>query len=289
MDRYQKAVETWQAWHISTVPELEQRMDSFRVLFAYHSGKIENDNITYADTREIFENGRVCGFTGSPRTLFELQNQKLCYDFLKEKIIAKQPITTALLLDVHRTLTGGTFDERRYVVNGERPGEFKHHDYVTGVHEVGTPPEDVPQEVENLLQELQESGDRNPLLAAAYFHAALENIHPFADGNGRVGRTMMNYWLMIHNHPPIVVHEENRRAYYSALQAYDEREDLTALVDFLKQETVQTWQRQMPELQADTPRSERRSLDALCADAKAKAAAANAQQTARDMLAPECE
>ena len=278
MDKYQQAVKIWQDWNIRTVADLELHLESFRVLFAYHSGKIENDAITYSDTREVFENGRVSGFNGSPRTLFEVHNQKVCYEFLKEKIIQREPITTSLLLEVHRTLTSGTFDEHRYIDNGERPGQFKRHDYVTGIHEVGAFPEDVPQQVEELLQELEQSGRQNPLLAAAYFHAALENIHPFADGNGRVGRTMMNYWLMINNYPPLVVHEENRRDYYGALQHYDETEDLAPLVSFLQAETVQTWSRQMPELAHDKPqRSTRRSLDNICAEAAARATEINGQ------------
>ena len=52
--------------------------------------------------------------------------------FLQEKIVAKEPLSIELICAVHRALTEGTYDERRYIVNGERPGEFKKHDYVTG-------------------------------------------------------------------------------------------------------------------------------------------------------------
>ena len=60
-----------------------------------------------------------------------------------------------------------------------------------------------------------------------------------------VGRTLLNYWLMSNNYPPAIVYEENRRAYYDALQAYDEQEDLTPLVQFLEAQTVKTWSRNM--------------------------------------------
>lgn len=283
---YQKALDTWQAWQIDTPEKLEARLDSFRVLFAYHSGKIENEAVTYADTREIFEKGQVCGYTGPTRALFEQQNQKLCYDFLKDKIIARQPLTLPLVLEVHRILASGTYDERRYVVNGERPGEFKHHDYVTGVHEVGAYPEDVPNEMQTLLDEVNTIGRQKPLLAAAYLHAAMENIHPFADGNGRVGRTLMNYWLMINNYPPIVVHQENRTAYYRALQCYDETEELQPLMDFLQQETIQTWRRQMPSLMQDE-KPPRTSLAELCQSAKASATAINTNRIAPTISEPE--
>ena len=71
MEQYNVVLKTWQEWNIQTESDLDLRLDNFRILFAYHSGKIENDEITYHDTREIFENGKVVGYTGDPRTLFE--------------------------------------------------------------------------------------------------------------------------------------------------------------------------------------------------------------------------
>ena len=135
------------------------------------------------------------------------------------------------------------YDERRYIVNGERHGEFKKHDYVTGKNEVGSQPDEVENDLAELIEEVNAIGAKAPLKAGAYLHARFENIHPFADGNGRVGRTLLNYWLMINDYPPTIVYEEDRRAYYDALQDYDEQEDLTPLVQFLEAQTVKTWSR----------------------------------------------
>ena len=132
MSRYDTVVKMWQDWNIRSVDELSLRLDNFSILFAYNSGKIKNDEIDYHDTREIFENGKVVGYTGSTRTLFERQNQKVCYGLLQDKIIAKEPLSVELICAIYRALTEGTYDERRYIVNGERPGEFKKYDYVTG-------------------------------------------------------------------------------------------------------------------------------------------------------------
>ena len=145
MAGYAETAAYWQSFPIQTVSDLEQRLENFRVLFAYHSGKIENEEITLHDTREIFENGKVLNYTGSPRAIFEQQNQKLCYEFLKEKIAAKEPLTQELVLEVHRILTSGTYDERRFLENGERPGEYKKHDYITGKNEVGAPADRVAE------------------------------------------------------------------------------------------------------------------------------------------------
>lgn len=139
------------------------RLDCFRILFAYNSGKIENAEINYHDIREIFENGKVVGYTGSTRTLFEQQNQKVCYDFLQNKIVAREPLSIALICAVHRALTEGTYNERRYIVNGERPGEFKKHDYGTGKNEVGSQPEEVVSALSELIEEVNAIGAKSPL------------------------------------------------------------------------------------------------------------------------------
>ena len=57
MSNYESIVLMWQKWNVKTSADIDLRLDNFRVLFAYNSGKIENDAITYHDTREIFENG----------------------------------------------------------------------------------------------------------------------------------------------------------------------------------------------------------------------------------------
>jgi len=125
LEQYSRVIALWQSYKIVSTADLDKYLDSFRVLFAFHSGKIENEEITYHDTREIFENGRVVDYTGSPRALFEQQNQKLCYEFLKEKIVKKEPLDIGLVKEIHKVLTGGTYDERRYIENEERPGEYR--------------------------------------------------------------------------------------------------------------------------------------------------------------------
>ena len=73
------------------------------------------------------------------------------------------------------------------------------------------------------------------------FHYEFVFIHPFSDGNGRAGRLAMNYLLVLHDHPPVVIHEEDRKDYYAALEAWDTGQELTPLRDFLKAQTVKTW------------------------------------------------
>lgn len=245
MDKYDHIIRTWKSFLIDSVEALDKYLDNFRILFAFNSGKIENPEITYHDTREIFENGKVLSYSGSPRTIFELQNQKLCYEFLKEKIIKKEPMSIELIKEIHEILTAGTYDERRFIANGERPGEFKKHDYVVGVHEVGSKAEEVEKDISELIDEINEYKGEDLLMAAAYLHAKFQYIHPFADGNGRVGRTLMNYYLMINNHPPFIIYDEDKHFYYEALEKYDKREELNSLYEFFKYQIEKTWEKSL--------------------------------------------
>ena len=241
---YDKAVEIWREKNITSDAELAEALNGHSILFAYHSGKLENDRITYHDTREIFEHDGVTSYTGDLRTLFEIRNAKNAYELFLTAFGQRQPVDESFILELQKELTQSTYDTRRWQL-GERPGEYKHHDYVTGRQEIGASPEDVKEEMDELLAELQDVPNEKALTAAAYFHAKFENIHPFADGNGRCGRLAMNYFLVMHNHPPIVIHEEDRKAYYEALEAWDTDQLLTPLCDFLKAQTAKTWANQI--------------------------------------------
>ncbi len=244
MAQYEKALALWRGRHITTAAELAEALNGHSIAFAYHSGKIENEQITYNDTREIFEHDGVTSYTGDLRTLFEIRNAKDASELFLEAFEDRRPFTVELLKEFQKRLTQNTYDARRWQL-GERPGEFKRHDYVTGRSEIGAAPEDVEEEVDELLAELQEVEVGNALTAAAYFHAKLENIHPFADGNGRTGRLVMNYFLVLHSHPPIIIHEEDRKVYYTALEAWDNAQQLEPLITFLKEQTVKTWAKQV--------------------------------------------
>lgn len=236
---YEELLVAWRKKKILNTSDLDTVLSNFRILFAYHSGVIENPEITYHNTREIFENGKIINFTGDIRTVFEIQNQKECYDYLKEKIIEKEPISLDFIKKVHNLLVQGTYDSTRYE-KGERPGEFKKHDYVVG-DDVGVDPAYVEEELKVLCDDLEAYGKKNVLKAATFFHLQFESIHPFADGNGRVGRTLMNYYLMINDYPPVIIYNEDKGIYYKALEAFDKNDDIIPMWNFLKIEAVKTW------------------------------------------------
>lgn len=171
----------------------------------------------------------MINYTGDTRALFETQNQKECYDFLKQHILDKTAVTSDFIREVHKILNYGCYDESRWS-KGERPGIYKKHYYGVGEN-AGVLPEDVPEKI---------------LKAAAYLHCNFENIHPFADGNGRTGRTLMNYFLMIHDVPPTILFEEDKETYYLALAVFDQTENPDGFVQFLKEQSIKTSARENP-------------------------------------------
>lgn len=239
--KYEAVLAWWEQSRNETREDIYTLLDNFKILFAYHSGKIENDAITIHDTREIFENGTVINYTGDLRTLFEIKNQKDCFHYLVDKIVSQEQITIPFILELHRQLMKGCYDETRYQ-KGERPGIFKKHDYITG-DGVGARPEDTEKEMEELLAEIQSAEGKDVMKVAAYLHLRFEEIHPFADGNGRVGRTLLNYYLMTHGYPPLVFHIEDKKTYYMALTVFDKTGEISGFVEYLKEQMVKTWER----------------------------------------------
>lgn len=244
MTDYEKAVAIWKRKKIESDAELAEALNGHSIAFAYHSCRIENENVTYHDTREIFEHDGVTSYTGDLRTLFEIRNAKDANELLLTAFGDKRALNESLIKEFQYCLTQNTYDTRRWQL-GERPGEYKHHDYVTGKFEIGAAAEDVQEEISELLDELINIPDEKVLTAAAYFHAKFENIHPFADGNGRTGRLVMNYFLLLHGHPPIIIHEEDRKGYYTALEAWDVRQELEPLIRYLREQTARTWEKQI--------------------------------------------
>ncbi len=186
MADYKEVIAFWQSKGITTDAELAQALEGHRIMFAYHSGKLENDRITYHDTREIFEHDGVTSYTGDLRTLFEIRNEKNAYELFLDSFGKKRSLDEGFVKALQQTLTQNTYDTRRYQL-GERPGKYKQHDYATGREEVGAPSENVAEEMAELLAEFEDFPKEQALTAAAYFHAKFENIHPFADAHVIIG------------------------------------------------------------------------------------------------------
>lgn len=232
------------AWFNLNQTERQLQLETFKVLYSYNSGNIENEEITYHDTAEIFDDNGVSNFTGDVRTIYEINNLKNAWLWLERKLKSQHRVDEQFILAAHRVLTQGTYDEDRWA-KGERPGTFKKNDYRVA-DDVGASPLEVPALIEDLIHEIddafkQSDSHINTLTIAAYFHVRLVDIHPFADGNGRTARLLMNYILMRMEKPPISIDTNDRLAYFGALDVFHYEGNLNPFIDFLETEALKTW------------------------------------------------
>ncbi len=233
------------AWRGIDADQRALLLDQFKVSCSFNSGNIENPEITYHDTAEIFGENGVSNFTGDVRTIYEINNLKNAWIWLEDALASDAAFDEELVLSAHLVLTRGTYDDDRWA-KGERPGAFKRGDYRVA-DDVGAAPDEVPELVGALVTEvrdalLSEGGEKNALTIAAYLHAQLVDIHPFADGNGRTARLLMNYVLLRLGSAPCTISADDRLAYFGALDAFHQEGELAPFIDFCRIQTLKTWE-----------------------------------------------
>lgn len=239
-ERYDALVARWVA-----LPEerREALLAEFVADYVYNSEKIENESLTYATVREIVEKDAVSGFTGDVQMLVETRNLRLSWDLARERLAEDPCLSEELICQAQGLVTMGTYSER-LLRAGERPGTFKLDNYVGGPASVGIPAVEVPHAVGVLADDVNtelEKGKRS-LTIAAYLHARLFDIHPFADGNGRTARLLMNGVLLAMGMPPVVIRAQDHAAYHAGLDIFHLEGDLSPFRRFLRNETLLTWE-----------------------------------------------
>ncbi len=186
---------------------------------------IENNTLSVEQVTAVLEGKRVLGL---PREIQEVRNAFAAYEALP----GWRPASRADLLAAHDLLLHGLIDEagqfRRGGVGIYRGEQLLH---------MAPPASRVPQLVSDLLDWLGRS-DLHPLISSCVFHYEFEFIHPFADGNGRMGRLwqtlILSQWRPVLAWLPVeTVIREQQDAYYAALAAADRQAEATPFVEFM--------------------------------------------------------
>ena len=166
-------------------------------------------------------------------------NQQINFDkFVRDnntdKFTMNQSFTADIMKGMHKNLKEGVFED---MANGYAVGDWKKRVNVVGTITTAFPQE-VPAMMESLLAEY--TGKKKvELRDIAKFHAAFERIHPFQDGNGRVGRMVLLKQCLDADITPVIIRDENKIKYYRCLSAAQSEHDYSPLIDFFESE--QKW------------------------------------------------
>lgn len=177
----------------------------------YNSNAIENSTLTLPDTEKILLDLEVSK-DYSLREVFEAKNLARVYDYIKVKkdtIVLNQD----MILFIHGLLIGG--------IDDSIAGRFrKEYEYVRVGKHVAPAPEHVMRMVEVLLDEYKTNHDANIFTKIAHFHLQFETIHPFCDGNGRIGRVLINLQLQEFGYPNIIIRDKEKHLYYKTFSHF---------------------------------------------------------------------
>lgn len=182
----------------------------------FNSNAIENSTLTLDETEQILEH-QILPPNSSQREVFEAINLGKVNEYLNVKLAKKTPLSKDLILLVHGTLLSH--------INDEFAGCFrKSKEYVRVGKHIAPAPEKLPGLIDNLMADFADESEHS-LDRIILFHLAFEHIHPFLDGNGRVGRALLNFQLKTIGYPPVIIRNKEKKDYYAALQKYDDKGD----------------------------------------------------------------
>lgn len=182
----------------------------------YNSNHIEGSRLTHDQTRYIFETNTI-GIEGESirvDDIIETTNHFRCIDIIIER--AEEKLTESLVKELHLTLKAGTSDSRK---DWFAVGEYKRLPNEVGGNET-TSPENVHREMKALLREY-DSKKRKTFEDIIDFHRRFESIHPFQDGNGRVGRLIMFKECLSNGFVPFIITDELKMYYYRGLREWN--------------------------------------------------------------------
>ena len=219
---------------------------------------IENNSLTIEQVTAIIEGKRVLG---APNEIQEVRNAIDAYELLlelnpfeeKDLLRAHQLMMTDLVRENGRYRSGGVG-----IFNGEQC-----------VH-MAPPAMRVPTLMEDLLQWVRTT-KTHPLISSCVFHYEFEFIHPFADGNGRMGRMWQTLLLMQWNPifawiPVETLVKEHQKDYYDAIAQSDREASSTPFIIFMLRCLLQTIQEMVESNPKSNPKSSEKILDAMCAN-----------------------
>ena len=182
----------------------------------YNSNHIEGSRLTHDQTRYIFETNTI-GIENEVLNVddvIETANHFRCIDLIIDN--AKSTLTEKFIKELHLTLKNGTSDSRK---DWFTVGDYKKFPNEVGGMETASP-EEVSEKMKSFLMEYN-GKKRKTFEDILEFHVKFERIHPFQDGNGRVGRLIMFKECLKNNIVPFIIDEDLKMFYYRGLSEWN--------------------------------------------------------------------
>ncbi len=225
-DKEIKSLNKIKTKYLSSKESTENKYEAFVSLFTYDSTNIEGNTLTLQETSQLLFEGITP--RKSLREINEVINHKEAFDFILDY---RGDISKEFILKLHEIVVKNTLKRELK----EQIGKYRRVQvYIRGAEWFPPKPEEVPREMGSLLTGYTKNKNKlHPLITSAYFHSAFETIHPFVDGNGRVGRLLMNFILHRNKYPMINIPNKKKNIYYSTLESSQIKGDLKPLLKFL--------------------------------------------------------
>lgn len=207
----------------------------------YNSNAIENSTLTLEDTEDILIRNQI-RTDHEIREIYEAKNLASAIEYLMDN--PEKEISVELILNLHKTLLTNIRDD---IAGRFRSGR----EWVrVGTH-IGANPEFVNGLMYEVVENYNSDDGGYFLDKIAYFHAEFENIHPFGDGNGRIGRLLTNEQLDMLGLPPIIIPNKSKfDEYYPALDEYTKTGKVDKLTELFASLLIETLYRRITKLTA---------------------------------------
>ena len=186
----------------------EKTLEQVAIAFTYNTNAIEGSTITLQETRELVEHS-----IAPNRSLKDIKETEAHVKVFLGMLKKREPIVIGLILKWHKSL----FQETKPDI----AGKFRHYLVRVGGY-IAPDWQDVKKLMRELVEFYENNKKKNAIELAARMHYNFEKIHPFGDGNGRVGRLLMNYILWQNGYPMLIIEYKKRKAYYKALEKNEE-------------------------------------------------------------------
>jgi len=183
--------------------------------YVYNSNAIENSTLSLEETEKILLNIELERYIES-REIHEARNLARVMEYLEEKA-SQREFTTDLVLLLHKMLLSN--------IDDAIAGRFRQDkEWVQIGSYIAPDPKDMPKLITDWLTTYKADSTSHVISRVARLHLEFEHIHPFCDGNGRIGRVLNNYVLLKEGYVPINIAFTDRAQYYEAFKEYDHRQ-----------------------------------------------------------------